>query len=228
MELSIVIPAYMEEENLRLLLPRLKKVLDDAGLTYEILVVDTAAALDDTEGACRQAGAVHLRRAGGDSFGAAVRTGIANTQGKYVCFMDADGSHGPEFITQMLHWREQFDVVVASRYVDGGHTENSPMLVLMSRMLNWTYAFFLNLNCQDVSNSFKLYRGEELRNIELKCDNFDIVEEILIRLARRTKQLRIKELPFTFKQRMFGKSKRNLFVFIFSYGVTLIRLLRIR
>lgn len=117
---------------------------------------------------------------------------------------------------------------MASRYIDGGHTENSPLLILMSRVLNWTYSALLNLNCQDVSNSFKLYRGDELRSIELKCDNFDIVEEILIRLARRTKQLRIKELPFTFKQRMFGKSKRNLFVFIFSYGVTLIRLLRMR
>lgn len=228
MELSVVIPAYMEEDNLRLLLPRLNKVLRDTGLTHEILIVDTSVAMDDTEGACREAGAVHVRRAGGDTFGAAVRTGIARTQGRFVCFMDADGSHGPEFILQMLPWREQFDVVVASRYIDGGHTENSPVLILMSRVLNWTYSALLNLNCQDVSNSFKLYRGDELRSIELKCDNFDIVEEILIRLARRTKQLRIKELPFTFKQRMFGKSKRNLFVFIFSYGVTLIRLLRMR
>lgn len=102
MELSVVIPAYMEEDNLRLLLPRLNKVLRDTGLTHEILIVDTSVAMDDTEGACREAGAVHVRRAGGDTFGAAVRTGIARTQGRFVCFMDADGSHGPEFILQML------------------------------------------------------------------------------------------------------------------------------
>ncbi len=128
----------------------------------------------------------------------------------------------------MLPWREQFDVVVASRYTEGGHTENSPLLILMSRMLNWTYAFFLNINCRDVSNSYKLYRGDELRALDLKCENFDIVEEILIRLARKKKELRIKELPFTFKQRMFGKSKRNLFAFMFSYAFTLVRLLRLR
>ncbi len=91
MELSVVIPAYMEEENLRLLLPRLKHILGDTGLAHEILILDTEQLLDDTEGACREAGVRHIRRAGGNTFGAAVRTGIAHSRGRFVCFMDADG-----------------------------------------------------------------------------------------------------------------------------------------
>ena len=53
---------------------------------------------------------------------------------------------------------------------------------------------------------------------------FDIVEEILFKLKRLHKKLIIKELPFTFKKRMFGETKRNLVFFILSYIVTLVRL----
>lgn len=226
-ELSVVIPAYLEEENLRLLLPRMKRTLTDTGIDFEILIIDTETALDGTEAACRDAGVTHIRRSGGNTFGAAVRTGIARSSGMYVCFMDADGSHGPEFLAQMLPYRTQYDVVIASRYVEGGHTENTRLLVMMSQVLNICYSLFLNIKCKDVSNSFKIYHGADVRALKLECENFDIVEEILVKLARR-KKLSIKELPFTFKKRMFGESKRNLVAFMFTYFVTLIRLLRMR
>jgi dolichol-phosphate mannosyltransferase len=75
-----------------------------------------------------------------------------------------------------------------------------------------------------VSNSYRLYRALQLRSLTLKCDNFDVVEEILFKLSRQYRGLRIREVPFTFKQRMFGKTKRNLVLFILTYVYTLIRL----
>ena len=65
----------------------------------------------------------------------------------------------------------------------------------MSRILNLIYSMVLGLRCRDVSNSFKLYRGNLLRG-----------------------------LPFAFKKRMFGSTKRSLIVFILSFIVTLLRL----
>jgi len=94
----------------------------------------------------------------------------------------------------------------------------------MSWMVNFSYSFLFNLQCKDVSNSFKLYNGDQLRSIHLKCEDFDVVEEILIKLKRQNKKLSIKELPFLFKERMFGHTKRNLLAFVFSYIFTLIRL----
>lgn len=222
--LSVVLPAYMEEENLRLLLPRITRTLEAMGISWEVIVVDTAVPFDKTAEVCRLHGCECVPRQGGDNFGDAVRTGIARSAGEFVIFMDADGSHPPEFLADLWQHRGAGDVVVASRYVPGGATENPRLLVWMSRMLNVSYSTFLGLECRDVSNSFKLYRGMDLRGLDLVCEHFDIIEEILYKLRQRNPALRIRELPFTFKKRMFGETKRNLLAFIISYAYTMIRL----
>ncbi len=222
--LSIILPAYMEEENLRQLLPRVSAVLSGIDPDGEIIVVDTLTPLDNTEEVSRKYGVRYLNRRGGNFFGDAVRTGIAEARGEYVIFMDADGSHPPEFIRELWRERGNGDVVIASRYIKGGATDNSRLLVLMSHIVNLVYSVVLGLKCKDVSNSFKLYRGAMLKELTLGCKNFDIVEEILFKIKRKNRDLRIKELPFSFKKRMFGTTKRNLFVFIFSFVVTLLKL----
>lgn len=223
-DLSIIMPAYLEEENLRLLLPRIKNVANELTSSSEIIVVDTEKAMDATDKACAEAGVVYVNRTGGNTYGAAIRTGISVAVGKKIIFMDADGSHHPEFIKELYSQKDEADIVIASRYIDGGHTENSSALVLMSKIVNWGYAFVLNIKCKDVSNSFKLYSGEKLKGISLNCQNFDVVEEILYKLIKQTPSLKIKELPFSFKQRMFGETKRNLPQFVITYIFTLIRL----
>lgn len=222
--LSIVLPAYLEEENLRILLPRLNAMRAKLGIETEILVVDTITPLDNTKDACETNGVRYIQRHGGNYFGDAVRTGIAEARGERILFMDADGSHTPEFIPELWKETPNGDVIIASRYIDGGYTENSFSLVLMSRVLNWTYAVILGLKCKDVSNSFKIYRAEQIKPLTLKCQNFDIVEEILYKISRRNQGLKIKEIPFSFKKRMFGDTKRNLLAFIFTYLLTIIKL----
>ena len=224
LDLSVVLPAYLEEENLRILLPRLNDVLKKMNCDFEILVVDTMTPLDNTKDACIKNSVRYVPRKNGNFFGDAVRTGISVANGKHILFMDADGSHTPEFIPVLWEHRNTHDLVIASRYVDGGFTENSAALIWMSRILNFTYALVLGLNCKDVSNSFKLYRAEHLKSLSLKCNNFDIVEELLFKICKNNRSLNIKEVPFSFKKRMFGDTKRNLFVFILTYLYTIVRL----
>jgi len=223
-ELSIVLPAYKEEENLRNLLPRLLKTLKSIGITYEVLVIDTIHQMDKTKEVCNQNKVNYINRRGGNYFGCAVRTGIEEANGRYVLFMDADGSHPPEFIPELFCFAEQYDVVIASRYIDKGNTENSLMLILMSRIVNWTFSVVLNLPCKDISNSFKIYRNEQLKSLKLSCNNFDIVEEMLYELRCMNPSILFKEVPFVFKKRMYGETKRNLFLFILTYIYTIIKL----
>lgn len=223
-DLSVVIPAYLEEENLRILLPRINAVLNDMKISYEILVIDTLVAKDNTKSVCEEFNALYINRQGGNNYGDAVRTGISSAQGELTIFMDADGSHTPEFIRDIYENRGGNDVVVASRYIAGGDTDNSKILILMSLVVNVVYSFVLGLNCKDVSNSFKLYITSDIKEINLRCDNFDIVEEILFRLKRNKSDLKIKEIPYVFKKRMFGNTKRNLFLFMLSYIFTLLKL----
>ena len=222
--LSIVLPSYQEEENLRILLPRLITTLQSLQTTYEILVVDTSDSMDQTSKVCRQHYVRYIHRRGGNRYGDAVRTGVEDVLGKYVLFMDADGSHTPEFIANLFEFAEQYDIVIASRYIDQGHTENSFILELMSRVLNLTYSLVLNLPCKDVSNSFKIYRSEQLKPLTLQCNSFDIVEEILFKIHHNNPGIMIKEIPYSFKKRMFGETKRSLLLFIFMYIITIIKL----
>lgn len=223
-KISVVIPAYQEEENLRVLLPRIIEELNTLDELWEVVVVDTMIPLDATKEVCDKNRVRYASRQGGENYGDAVRTCIKEAQGDFVIFMDADGSHSPNWISKLYLHRNLYDVVVASRYIEQGHTENTWILVMMSKILNITYKIILNINCNDVSNSFRLYHREQIQKLILKCNHFDIVEEILVKLSRQNKLLKIHEVPFTFKQRMYGRTKRNLFLFMVTYLYTLIKL----
>ncbi len=223
LELSVVIPSFLEEENLRILLPRIRKIVSDITESFEIIVVDSFEPLDNTRLACEEFQVTYVNRALNNDFGNAVRTGIEQAKGRYILFMDADGSHPPEFIPKLFERREDYDVVIASRYIEGGFTENNRVLILMSQILNLTYRLILGLDCKDVSNSFKIYKSALLKELNLNCRNFDIIEEILFKLNKRRK-IKILEIPTTFKKRMFGESKRNLLMFILGYIITILKL----
>lgn len=222
--ISVILPCYQEAENLEQLIPRITKTLQSKNIAFEVIIVDTEMPMDETPLISKALGAIYVNRINGNSYGNAIRTGIMKASGESLVFMDADGSHSPEFILNLLSFIDSHDVVIASRYIESGGTQNSIALEGMSRVLNWTYSKVLNLPCKDVSNSFRAYRAAQLKSIQLNCDNFDIVEEILVKLVRRYPKIRIKEVPFIFEMRKHGKTKRNLFLFIATYIFTLARL----
>ncbi len=226
--ISVVLPAYEEARNLEILLPELHKALAGLGAEYEVVVIDAAQPRDDTPEVCRQHNAVYRPRCGGESYGDAIRTAQTAARARYVILMDADGSHRPSFIAKLWAEREQADLVIASRYIAGGGTDNSAILIFLSLVVNVVYRTVLGLRCADVSNSFRLYRGDDFRRPQLECDHFDIVEEILVKLFFGRPGFRLKEVPFVFEQRKAGKTKRNLFVFALGYVGTLAKLLRLK
>ncbi len=173
---------------------------------------------------CLEMNVTYLNREGKNTYGNAVRTGIRNTTAKKILFMDADGSHPPHVIADLYSKSSMYEICLASRYVSGGYTENPKILILLSYLVNLGYRWILGIKCKDVSNSFKLYPGEALRALDLKCNNFDIIEEILFKMQKQNPDFRFIEIPFTFKKRMFGKTKRDLLKFAFTYFVTLIKL----
>lgn len=227
-ELTVALPAYEEAANLAKILPALEEVLSDIEPNYEILVIDTETPRDETPTICAQNDVTYLPRKGGSLYSHAVRTAIENSRGQWIVFMDADGSHSPQFIRRLWAERADADLVIASRYMAGGKTENPAILIFMSLVVNVVFRAVLGLRCADVSNSFRLYRGEDLRALSLECENFDIVEEILVKLSFSRPGYRVKEIPFTFEKRKAGKTKRNLVSFAMSYLSTLTRLAQLK
>jgi dolichol-phosphate mannosyltransferase len=223
-----VLPAYEEAANLELLLPQVHAAARPLAPRYEIVVVDTETPRDETPAVCQRHAARYVPRRGGNLYGHALRTAQTEARGRHVALLDADGSHNPAFLASLWAQRENADLVIASRYVRGGRTENPAVLIFMSLMVNYVFRFFLGLHCLDVSNSFRLYRGQDLRALRLKCNHFDIVEEILVKLVFAHRAYRVVEVPCVFEKRKAGKTKRNLVLFALGYLATLLRLLKLK
>lgn len=228
-KVSVLIPAFDETVNLRWLLPRVFSNLPP-DIDSEVVVVVERACSDDAKKEFTDLGARVLVRQPGDCFGDAMRTGLIDIRERspWVVVLDADGSHDPATIPILLSVSEEqdADVVVASRYVSGGGSDNSFALYWMSRLLNFGYSLVLGIKAKDVSTNFKLYRTSILEPIQLECENFDIVEEILARALIKKPDLKIVEVPDHFYERKAGESKRDLGPFIASYLLTLYRLRR--
>ena len=230
MSISTVLLAYKEEENLKVMIPRLKDVLDPLGEDYEIIVVDTAVATDNTEGVCNEMGAkyVHQKLPG---FGGAYVKGLAEATGDKILFLDSDGSHDPSYIPAMYQkYNEGFDVVIGSRYTKGGTSNDAKSSQVLSHILNFVFRIVLGLNIRDVSTNFRIYRASLVKDANLKSVNYDVLEEILLLMKKKTgkNKLRYAEVPISFNKRLYGESKRRLLPFIISYIKTIFRLLAIR
>ncbi len=223
-DLTILIPALNERENLELLLPALKDVVTDLGIAAEILVVDGGSTDGTREEAERRGARVVSQRERG--FGGAYIAGFAAARAPWIVTMDADLSHRPVFLEQFWKRRHEAEVLVASRYVEGGQADMGAFRRLLSRILNTTFRRLLSLPVRDLSSGFKMYRRDVLAGLTLQARDFDILEEILIRLY--AEGWRVAEVPFHFMARGSGRSHVRLFKFGWAFLRTLARMWRLR
>lgn len=226
--ISIIMLAYHEEENLKRVIPEIIESINDLEYEYEIIVVDTAVPTDDTQSVCEKYGARYINQKS-PGFGGALISGIDSVNYDRVLTLDSDGAHPPCVIPQIvkMHDTGRYDIVIGSRYVRGGGTNDPITNILMSRLLNFTYALAFGLKAKDLSTNFRLYYTDDLKGLQLECINYDVLQEVLIRIKEKKGKLSIGETPIVLRKRMEGKSKRKLCEFIRSYIYTLFRLKRI-
>ena len=229
MGISVILLAYKEAENLKVLLPQIKENVEKCGEPYEILVIDTAKPLDNTPEVCKEFGASYINQEE-PAFGGAFRTGIKYAKQEKFLILDSDGSHPPKYILDLYKkfTEENCDVVIGSRYVEGGVTDDAKSSQIMSKILNTTFRIFLGIKAKDISTDYRMYDTNQLKKVELKCKNYDVLQEVLLKLRLNNKKLKIGETPISFSKRMYGESKRQLVKFILSYLKTLFYLLGIR
>ncbi|MBQ2973299.1 MAG: glycosyltransferase [Clostridia bacterium] len=228
MNISVIIPSYNEEDNLRILLPGLNEILSSLQIEFELLVIDALMSEDDSEQVCQKNNAKYIRQKT-TGYADAFRTGTELSRFESILVVDADNSQDiskiPEMYNALLNGA---DVVIGSRYTDGGTTDDPPVSVFMSKLLNYTYRILLGFKEKDVSTDFRLYRKELLNGIVTECSNFDVIEETLFYLKNQNKSLKIVEVPINYRQRAEGVSKRKLFKFICDYIRLLFRLFHLR
>lgn len=215
-ELSVIIPVKNEGMNIKSLLQGLSSTLKELNTAHEIIVVDGKSDDETVAQAKGWADRVIIQKSPG--YGNALKEGFKIATGERILTMDGDLSHPAEFIQSMYQKREEAELVIASRYIPGGRAEMPGWRKILSKALNIAFSALLSLPIRDISSGFRLYKASALKRLELKNKDFSILEEIAIKMLNHGD--RIKEVPFTYKPRIHGRSKAKLIVFGKSYLIT--------
>ena len=212
----VIIPTFNELENLPLIHRRLK----DACPEVHLLIVDdsspdgTGELADDL--AAADAGRTHvMHRTAKDGLGAAYLAGFAwglSRQYDVLVEMDADGSHAPEQLNRLLGAVDAgADLVIGSRYVEGGNVRNWPW---RRWALSWTantYArLALGIDIHDITAGYRAYRREVLEAIDLDgVDSKGYCFQIDLTRRSLSNGFVVAEVPITFTERELGVSKMS-------------------
>jgi glycosyltransferase involved in cell wall biosynthesis len=215
MDISVVLPVVNERDNLGLLLPRLKFILEREKLSYEILVVDGNSTDGTREYAASMGARVMPERVRG--YAGALMTGLEEARGDYILTLDADMSHDPDFVTKMWRARTRADIVIASRYVRGGVAYSGWLRRKLSDFLNFFYRRLLSVPVGDLSSGYRLYRREAVGNLDIESKNFEVQEEILVKAYARGYS--VTEVPFVYFPRGAGRSHAR----VIAFGIDLAR-----
>jgi len=208
--ISIVVPTYKECENLPELIHRIQKVKEDHNLNLELIIVDDNSK-DGSEEYVQSLGYPWCRifvRRDEKGLSSAVLKGFTEAQGDIFVVMDADLSHPPEKIPELI---EQIqvgaDMVMGSRYVPGGKTDeewglfrwlNSKIATLLARPLT---------SVKDpMSGFFALPRRIYEKSAPLNPTGYKIALELLVKCPIE----KVVEIPIYFSQRAKGKSKLSI------------------
>ncbi|MHC4251703.1 MAG: glycosyltransferase [Planctomycetota bacterium] len=209
--LSVIVPTYNEKDNVRSLIERTLGVFGTLSEDAEILVIDddspdgTAA---EVRAAAEELGAAErvkvIVRNEDRGLAKSVMAGFREAKGDVLAVMDADLSHPPELLPQLLKPIRSGDaeVTVASRRVEGGGVENWP---IRRRLASWLAGLLARplVPVRDTTSGFFALRRECIEGVELRPIGYKIGLEVLARASYAN----AKEVPFTFTDRRAGASK---------------------
>jgi dolichol-phosphate mannosyltransferase len=210
----VCLPTYNERENLERMVEALGAVLDTG--RDRLLVIDDGSPDGTGEIADRLAAerpwVSVLHRAEKQGIGPAYVAGFrrALTDGaELVLEMDCDFSHDPADVPRLIEAAEDADLVLGSRYVPGGGTENWGLLRrIVSRGGSFYARVFLGVGVRDLTGGFKCFRRETLEAIDLdalSAHGYAFQIETTYRVLRAG--LRVREIPIRFVERRAGASK---------------------
>mmetsp|Transcript_4099 Transcript_4099/g.4751 ORF Transcript_4099/g.4751 Transcript_4099/m.4751 type:complete len:235 (-) Transcript_4099:67-771(-) len=211
---SIILPTYNERENLPIIFYLIHKYMSK--LDFEVVIVDD----NSPDGTYDVAKAIQtsygekfvtiVSRAGKLGLGTAYVEGLKFAKGQRIILMDADMSHHPKVIPQMISKMDnsKYDIVTGSRYIQGGGVYGwDTYRKLTSRTANFLADFLLNPGVSDLTGSFRLYERKAIETIlpRVRSKGYAFQMEIMIRAKKAN--MTVGEVPITFVDRMYGESK---------------------
>ena len=227
---SIILPAYNEAGNIVELVRGIIASMPEK-YAYEIVVVDDNSPDGTYQLVCdafmNLPQVIAILRTRDRGLAKSIRAGIERASGEYVVVMDADFTHDPKEIPNLLHVVQICDIVSGSRFCAGGRMSDTRHY-LLSLAYNWMLRIVLRTQIQDNSGGFFVARRETLLSLPFDEIFFDYGDYFfrLLHFAQRG-QLKIIEIPAEYLARGHGVSKSHWLWMFVGYTRAAVRL-RIR
>jgi len=212
----VIVPTYNERDNLPEIVAAVHRELP----TADLLIVDDNSPDGTGEIAARDKQVAVLHRAGklglGTAYIAGFRYALAREY-QFIFEMDCDFSHDPRYLPVLLqHARDGADLVLGSRYVEGGGTVNwGPMRKVISRGGSFYARTILGVGVHDLTGGYKCFRRRVLETIDLdavSAQGYGFQIEMTYRAVRHG--FRVEEVPIVFVDRRVGQSKMSKKIFL--------------
>ncbi len=216
-QVSIIIPTYNESQNIIQILKSIKDNLPKNIISQTIVVDDNSPdgtgklvedylknikkITDDT--------IEIIHRKTKDGLGSAILKGIQQAKGDMIVVMDSDFSHPPQIIPKLIESikKYQYDIVIASRYINGGKIQGWPLKrKLMSKFATLIAKKGLGIDTKDPMSGFFAFKRNIIKELNMDAIGYKILLEIIV----KTKGVNIKEIPYTFQDRELGSSKLGI------------------
>jgi glycosyltransferase involved in cell wall biosynthesis len=206
MLLSVVIPIFNEEPTIGDVITRLKATLQKSGLNHELIVVDDCSADRSLEISRSHGTRVYsLKQHMGKGY--ALRVGFIKAKGEIIVTIDSDGSHRPEELPLLLApvLRGEADFVIGSRFLNNEPTSAKKLNASGVRLFNALIKFLTRTEVTDSQSGYRVIKAEIVKATRLVSGGYEIESEMLVKTARRG--FRVKEVPISFEQRTYGRSR---------------------
>ena len=222
-QISIIIPTYNESQNILQILKSIKDNLPKNFVTQAIVVDDnspdgTGKLVEDYLKNIKKMADYTIEiihRKAKDGLGSAILKGIQHAKGDTIVVMDCDFSHPPQIIPKLIESikKYQYDIAVASRYIKGGKIQGwSFKRKTMSKFATLIAKKGLGIDTHDPMSGFFAFKRNIIKGLNIDAIGYKFLLEILV----KTKDVNIKEIPYTFQNRELGSSKLSIRT-IFDY-----------
>ncbi|KAL8338244.1 hypothetical protein RB601_006501 [Gaeumannomyces tritici] len=212
---SVILPTFNERQNLPIITWLLNKTFTEQNLDWELIIVDDGSP-DGTQDVAKQlikAFEPHVQlhpRTGKLGLGTAYVHGLQFAKGNFVIIMDADFSHHPKFIPQMIAKQKtaDYDIVTGTRYAPGGGVHGWDLKRRMtSKGANIMADTLLRPGVSDLTGSFRLYKRAVLEKLFETTDVRGFSMQMALAVTAKAVGFTIAEVPITFVDRVYGDSK---------------------
>lgn len=200
--ISVIIPAYNEEQAIRQVVEEVDSICRSQGLEFEIIVVDDGST-DRTGEVLQNSPAVVIRHRENRGYGAGIKTGVLASHHPWILITDADGTYPNAQLPRLLEEREHYDMVVGARI---GEDVKIPAIRRPAKWaLNSLAAFMAQTKIPDLNSGFRLFRKSSfLRFLNIYPSGFSLTTTIT--LAMFCNNHPVKYVPIDYYKRQ-GRSK---------------------